>query len=284
MPVRSRASFRKTQWGSLDQSESNWSAALSGRFKLSDSWSATAGVGRATRTANSLERYSDRFPSTKFQLAAEVMGNPGLDPEAAVQLDVGVSGLASSGLAVQAELFWREIDDYITVAPDPTLPKRLPLSPPVVYRYINGEASFVGGEIRLSQRVNQVIAWRASASYVRAEDDTFDEPVLGIPPLTGVLGVTLTSPNGRFTGEAEVVATDRQDRVASSRGEQETPGYTTLDLSAGYALTGGLSLQLAVLNATDKEYAHHLNSPSPFSRLRIPERGRSVRFGVRLRR
>ena len=33
------------------------------------------------RTANVLERHSDRFPSTKFQVAAEFMGTPGIEFE-----------------------------------------------------------------------------------------------------------------------------------------------------------------------------------------------------------
>jgi hypothetical protein len=53
------------------------------------------GVGRAVRTANALERYSDRFPAVKFQNAAEFLGNPALSPERSLEWNIGTSFLAN---------------------------------------------------------------------------------------------------------------------------------------------------------------------------------------------
>ena len=42
----------------------------------------------------------------------------------------------------------------ITISRTPTdLPKRLPLSPPTVFRYINGTATFYGGELSAAYRL-----------------------------------------------------------------------------------------------------------------------------------
>ena len=119
--------FRDNTSGTLDQNETNFSAALSGKFKVNDLWLISTGLGRSVRTATAAERYSDRFPATKFQVSAEFMGNPALEPEKALELSLG-SEISFQGVFVQVDTFYREIDDYITVVPDPSLPKRLPLS------------------------------------------------------------------------------------------------------------------------------------------------------------
>ncbi|MDX1384776.1 MAG: TonB-dependent receptor, partial [Thermoanaerobaculia bacterium] len=168
----------------------------------------------------------------------------------------------------------------------PDLPKRLPLSPPVVYRYINGtEATFTGAELLLRQEVGRRFSWSTTGSYVRGDDDLFDEPVLGLAPLTGVIELETHGPDRRYGVALVTTMVDRQDRVATSRFEMPTPGYTTYDLRGSYAVNEALTLRAGVENLSDKAYSHHLNSPDPFSRQRIPEPGRSwylsFRWGAR---
>ena len=272
--------FLANTTGSRQKSDSHFSAAVSSTFDAGKHWSLSLGAGRAVRAPTALELYSDRFPSTRFQLAAEFMGNPDLDPEESLELNFGARGNFGV-LLVDIETFYRRIDDYITVAPDPTLPKRLPLSPPVVFRYVNGsEATFYGGELLLRQRVGDRVSWRGSLSYVRGEDEALDEPVLGAPPLHGEVGVRLHALEGRLWVDFATRFADRQDRVATSRFEQETPGWAVYDLSAGFELPRGLKLTAAVANLTDHAYAEHLNSPNPFTRERIHEIGRNVKLGI----
>ncbi|MCG8455699.1 MAG: TonB-dependent receptor, partial [Holophagales bacterium] len=162
---------------SLDQDETLWSAAASLTADLAPGWTLQAGLGRAVRTATALERYSDRFPSTRFQLAAEFVGNPQLDPETSTQLDLGFR-YTRGGTQVRLEGFYREIDDYITVVADPSLPKRLPLSPPTVFRYVNGEASFHGMELSIDHRPYPRFSWHGDLAWLEGTDDTLDEPAL----------------------------------------------------------------------------------------------------------
>ncbi len=271
--------------GSPNQSETNVSAAVSATIDVDEHWSLNVGVGRAVRTATVLERFSDRFPSTKFQLAAEFMGNPLLDPEESLELDVGARGVFGDGgslgdLVVDVEVFYREIDNYITVVPDSGLSRRLPLSPPTVYRYVNGsQATYFGGELMLRHRINGAVSWRGSLSYVHAEDEALDEPALGIAPLHGEVGVRFHTLGQRLWIDLATRFADRQDRVAASRFEQETPGYTVYNLAIGLEIAGGWSLNAAVENLSDHAYADHLNSPNPFTRMRILEIGRNARVG-----
>ncbi len=266
--------------GSSDQGETHVSAAVSATVDLDDRWALTLGAGRAVRTATVLERYSDRFPATKFQLAAEFMGNPELDPEQSLELNVGARGTYGDFL-IEAEAFYREIEDYITVTPDSGLAKRLPLSPPTVFRYVNGgQATYYGGELLLRHRVNNAVSWRGSVSYVRAEDEALDEPVLGIAPLRGEVAVRFHTLERRLWIDFATRFADAQNRVATSRFEQQTPGWVTYNLTAGFELSGGWSLSAAALNLTDHAYAEHLNSPNPYNGQRILEIGRNLQIGV----
>ncbi|MEM7479941.1 MAG: TonB-dependent receptor [Acidobacteriota bacterium] len=274
--------FRANTSGDLDQAETHVSAAVSGRWRLTDRWSATAGIGRAVRTATVLERYSDRFPASKFQASVEFMGNPALDPETSLELDLG-SQWSAGDFWLDVATFYRQIDDYITIVPDPTLPKRLPLSPPTVFRYINGDsATFWGGELTLRQQPSENFTWYASASYTRGEDDLLDEPVLGIEPLTGQLGLTVRSAGGRWWGDLSATFAERQDRVAIRRFEIETSGYTTVNLLLGTEVRQGLKMEVGAENLLDEAYADHLNARNPFTGQRIQEPGRAAFVRVKL--
>lgn len=271
--------FRANTTGDLDQSETNWSAAVSGRFRLDEGWTLSAGAGRAVRTATALERYSDRFPATKFQIAAEFMGDPGIEPEESFQVDLGAE-YRNGPFLFQVDAFHRSVDDYITVTPDPTLPRRLPLSPTTVYRYLNGdEARFSGGEIRVRHRATERVEWSASASYVRGEDKLFDEPVFGLPPLTGRFGLRL-EPREALWVDLDWTLVEGQDRVASSRLEQPTPGYSVVDLRFTWEPARSWRWLAGVENLLDKRYVNHLNSFDPFARARIAEQGRNVHAAV----
>lgn len=262
--------------GDLRQEEVNLSAALQWENRIGDRWAMTAGLGRVVRPANATERYSNWFPSTRFQVSAEFLGGPDLDPEISHQIDYGVR-MTSSRVAWSLETFYRIIDDYITVVPDPSIPKVHPGGLPVVYRYVNGDrASYVGFEAMVETRIAAGWQARLQADTVRAEDEMLDEPVFGIPPLRGVASLRYTRPTGRYYLEGRITAVDKQHRVATSRFEEATPGYTLYDLLAGLRLTDGVSLELRGENLTDKFYADHLNSIDPFTGARVPEPGRTV--------
>jgi iron complex outermembrane receptor protein len=130
-----------------NQDDTSVSAAVNATFRIQDRWLLNLGLGRSVRSATTLERYSDRFPAVKFQNAAEFLGNPALEPEKSLEWNLGTSILADEA-TFGTDVFGRRITDYITVLPDPDLPKRLPLSPDTVFRYVNGDAArFFGYEV-----------------------------------------------------------------------------------------------------------------------------------------
>ena len=102
------------------QNNTNVSAAANASLRVTDTWLVTLGVGRAVRSPSALERYADRFPAVKFQTAAEFMGNPLLVPEKSLEVNAGTT-LRVARATLEGDVFWRAIDDYITVAHDPNL-------------------------------------------------------------------------------------------------------------------------------------------------------------------
>ena len=68
----------------------------------------------------------------------------------------------------------------------------------------------------------------------------------------------------------------RQDRVATTRGEIPTAGYTACDVQGGVAVCEGALLRVGVNNVFDRQYVNHLNARNPFTGTPIPEPGRVV--------
>ena len=262
------------------QANTNVSAAANASLRLADGWLVTLGVGRAVRSPSVLERYSDRFPAVKFQTAAEFVGNPALVPEKSVEVNAG-STLYGGRASVEVDFFLRRVDDYITVAPDPNLARRLPLSPDRVFRYVQADAArFAGVDLRARSGAGPWIDLRGSWSFVRAEDLLFGEPLFGVPPFEQQYALDIHNPSRTRWFEVLVTNTAAQDRVAASRLELPTAGWTTIDLMAGAELVEGLTLRAGIQNLTDAFYVNHLNSLNPFTGQRIAEVGRTAYVGA----
>ncbi|RMG44487.1 MAG: TonB-dependent receptor [Acidobacteria bacterium] len=261
-------------------SRSALSAALGAAYRLGPGLRLEAGIGRAVRMPSALERFSDRFPSTAFQIAAEFVGDPGLAPEIAHEADLGLSG-TTRRFGFRVDVFWRRIEDMITVAIDPSLSPRLPSSPPQVYRYVNGRGGrFWGGELELETELSDTLRLQASASVVRGRDLTFDEPAFGVPPATGSVQLHWQPSGESLWFEMGIRGALRQRRVATARLELPTPGYSVVALRAGGRVAGAWRWQADIDNLFDRVYATHLTALDPFSKQRVPAPGRTLRISL----
>ena len=264
--------FRENVPGDPSARETNWSGAVTAGFRPNQQWSVSAGLGSAVRTADASERYGDRIPASKAQTSAEFVGTPGLDPERSTQADLWLQATYPR-FTLSVNGFARRIHDYITIEPT-DLPKRLPLSPPTVFRYINGEAVFWGAEATAAYALVPPLTLALGASYLWGEDETLDEPVLGISPPRGTARLRYQPLEQSFFVEGTLHTVAEQDRVAISRGEIPTGGYTTLNVQGGIGLPRGAMLRIGVTNLTDEQYVNHLNAKNPFTGIQIPEPGR----------
>ena len=262
------------------QANTSVSAAANASLRLTDRWQVTLGAGRAVRSPSALERYADRFPAVKFQTAAEFVGNPHLVPEKSLEFNAGTT-LRAGEAAVTLDVFRRRVDDYITVAPDPNLARRLPLSPDRLFRYVQADAArFAGFDLTAVSAAGPWIDLRGGWSYVRARDLLFDEPLFGVPPFEQQYAVEIHNPAGTRWLEVRMTRTAAQERVAVTRFEAPTQGWTTIDLTGGARMSEGLTLRAGVQNLTDEYYVNHLNSFNPFTRRRIAELGRRAYLGA----
>lgn len=266
--------FRDNVSTDFDQNEVNLSGAATAGVGLSANWTLFVGVGTAVRTADALERYSDRFPASKSQISAEFVGNPELKPERSNQADLWVEG-SYGNVSIQLSAFARKMNDYITLTPT-DLPKRLPLSPETVYQYVNGDATFWGFDAQAAIGVTDAWTLKLAGDYLWGEDDLLGEPAIGVAPPHGAVGVRYDTPSGAFYGEAtaDFVGRMSADRVATARGETPTDGYVTGDLRFGWQASERLLVRFGVENVTDKLYVDHLNAKNPYTGMQIPEAGR----------
>jgi iron complex outermembrane recepter protein len=266
------AFFLENASGDLASSEANLSGALTLSVPVSTAWSLSGGVGSVVRSADANERFSDRAPSKRAQIGAEFIGDPGLRPERSSQLDVWVEATYPRWRGT-LNVFAQRIDDHITIE-ETNLPRQSPMSAPTVFRYVNGDARYRGAEASATLALSPALSLFGAAAYLHGQDLTLDEPALGVSPLRGDAGIRWEpAQDGRF---AEITgrAATRQDRVSSTRGEEETAGYTTVDLQGGMPLPGGFFLRVGVNNLLDAEVVNHLNARNPFSGLTVPEPGR----------
>lgn len=256
--------------GPYDPSFTRLGGAFTASLPVGSNWTLAAGVGSTTRTPLAIELYGDRFPSTRAQTSAEFFGNPQLVPERSTQADLWLDGRFRD-VSVAMSVFYRSIDDYITLEPT-DLPRKLPMAPPTVFRYINGQASFWGAEARLAYRFAENWTSSVQLDYLWGQDETLDEPALGISPFRTDLA--LRYDRGPWYGQlvGHLVAT--QERVATTRNESPTEGYETLDLTAGWRSGMGVDLHAGVMNLTDVQYINHLNARNPFTGQQLPEPGR----------
>lgn len=265
--------------GALDRSETNANFSLAGRYDLAGGFTLAFGTGRVMRTPNALERYSDRFPSTRFQVAAEFMGNPTIQPETSTQGDLSIEW-KKGAFGISAAGYVRRLGDYITVRPDPSLAKRLPLSPPVVFRYVSGKSAFFRGWHIGVRRVGDRLEIRSQVHKTMADDRELMQPVLGIAPMEIDSTCRWNSSSGRYWAEYRMRNVWDQRRVSFSRMETPSPGFTIHGARLGAKLLRGtgadMDLHLGLENLGDKFYYEHLNSMNPFTRQRIPEMGRAL--------
>jgi iron complex outermembrane receptor protein len=177
-------------------------------------------------------------------------------------------------------------DNYITIVDAPGVDSALPLTPPEVFTYANGEALFSGAELAASVQMHPTLQMRLSGEYLWGRDASFadDEPAYGVAPAQAQLGTRWTpGPRGFFL-DASLRAVAEQDRVSTLRNEAPTDGFVTVDLGTGVSLPGDVNLRAGLSNVFDATYREHLSArTNMFDPLAaqegqtfIPEPGRSL--------
>ncbi len=271
--------------GDFNQSFTLGSAYLTGEYEVDDEWTALGGVAFAMRAPTMSELYPYSLTSTVFpqQTYSVLYGNPNLDAEKRIQIDLGMRGESDNGWSFGANTFAAWVYDYITFdAIDPGA---------LFYQPTNTDLAILAGvELQGSVDLADYVTAFGSLNYVEGRDldrnsnglfgltlnstrseltDRDHEALPNIPPLETILGIRFREPgeNSRWRVEFSARIVDDQSRVASSLAELPTSGFTTYDVRGYWQVTDAFSVVAGVENFTDKHYQEHLD---PHGRITTP--------------
>jgi outer membrane receptor protein involved in Fe transport len=271
-----------------------WSLFATLDYQLNSCWTLTGGAGYAMRPPNLTEMYAyGPFIGSLQPGLTYVEGDPLLDPERVLQVDLGAQ-VDYGAFRMGFSAFHAWAFDYITYddigenyLPPDVRPEFIPGESLQHVAYTNTDlATLTGFELLAEQDVNRWLTGFAVVSYVHGTDHSRStpariaqiirddpdiprskvegvdtEPLPGIPPLEARLGVRLHQgcPNPAWGVELEARVVDNQNRVAATLFEAPTPGFTIWNLRGYWQARKNLMLIGGVENITDKFYREHLD-------------------------
>jgi iron complex outermembrane receptor protein len=211
------------------------------------------------------------------------VGDPGLDPETAYQLDAGLEWRTVK-LAVGMSPFVSYFPNYIYLNPGYEF-DRLYGSGNQVFTYTQSQVVRYGGEVHAHYEPISSLVLGITGEYIYSRQLSGEKEGFGLPfspPANMLFHVKYTHdrvwnfPESYIGLDLRVVAA--QNRIVPP--EDPTPGYQVLDLVAGTELMFGrqtVSFGIQVLNLFNRAYFDHTS----FYRLvNVPEPGRSVVLNV----
>ena len=214
--------------------------------------------GRGTRTPSMIERYIYRFYIGSD--GREYIGNPYLKPEVNNQIELSVNKKWSK-IGVGISGFYSLMQNYITAFENSSFAGAgggcgggIAMAPK---QFWNVDANQYGFDAFFNYNIIEHLSFKSDIAYTIAYNETFDEPLAQVAPMSGHLGLKYETEKYWIDVRSELVAT--QSDFSTAFAESETPGHTTFDLRLGYKPLKGLSIGGAVLNITDEAYYNHLN-------------------------
>ena len=253
----------------LDRSDS----ALSGSVGLS--WEVTpllrpyANLARGFRAGEMRERYEASPRGDGYHY----LGNPQIEPETSLQLELGVKG-ADAVWDYSAALHQQRISHYITGQATGATVGGLP-----VKATVNLGSVVIRGLEAQARRQFGVGQWAdVKLSVLRGTNRDLDEPLFQMPAdeLSLGWGAAVTP---AWAVDSRLRLVRRQDRVATvfSRGtEDATAGFATADVGATWRYARDHSLRVAVKNLADKAYHEHLTEGVSGQEIQAPGRSLSL--------
>jgi iron complex outermembrane recepter protein len=259
----------------------SFSGSLAGLIDITPHWTTGINVARAFRRPAIEELFSDGPHLADFSYD---IGNPALDPEVGLGVDVFVRG-ALPRLAVEGSVFANHLSNYIYYEATGELDPRFRRYP--VFQARGDDARFVGAEGRVQWEAARYLVMDATVSGVRATRTATDDPLPDIPPVTASARVRYDTQRWfAMAGWDAAAAQNRVPRGIPINGEtvhpqQPTAGSGLLNAGFGLRWTAGdrlHSVTLRVDNVLDTEWRDHLSRIKDVA----PQPGRNVQLLYRL--
>lgn len=213
-------------------------------------------LGRATRSPGIAERYINQFPIGLDPY--EMLGNPQLKPEVNNQADL-IFRYQSEKTKFSVNVFAALLRDYISSEIVPGLQPSM-ASSPGVRQFVNVDKAFLTGfEFFWKQRLARVLSHDLSIVYTYGKNHELDEPLPEIPPLEIRYHVAGKFIKEKVRPELVIRRSCKQNRVANSYGETETPRFMVVDARVSWLINHVLTATGGVQNLFDKAYYEHLS-------------------------
>lgn len=253
-----------------DVSETNVGALLRYEHALSAQTSLFTGLSRTVRTADETERYINKWGVA----GSRWVGNPALEPEKHVQLDLGVAQ-KKGHFSWNGSLFFDKVSDFILRDNARGQAGILLADGSTIYR--NVDAELTGLELEAEQRLSTQWTITGQLAYVMRENTTDDRDIAQTPPLNGK--VQIDYQNRSWALGSRVRFADAQTKVdlLSSQEIGESPGYGVVDVYGRYQFNKNVKARFGIDNIFDKTYANHINRADGFNdAVRVNEPGMNV--------
>jgi len=244
------------EYPKLESGYFNPSLSAGGTKMFNQKTSVSLWLGTAQRSPGIAERYINFFPIGLDPY--EMLGNPQLEPETNNQADL-VFQFVTLKTSISVDLFSSFLRNYISSEIDPDLKPMMSTSPGV-RRYINIDKAFVTGfEIGWKQQLFRNIRHDLSVVYTYGEDQNLNEPLPEIPPLEIKYRLAGNFLKDRILPEILFRQVLKQDRIATSYGETESPAFNVFDFRLSWLVTKNITLTGGVENIFDTAYYEHLS-------------------------
>jgi hemoglobin/transferrin/lactoferrin receptor protein len=184
--------------------------------------------------------------------------NPGLVSETSQGLELGVKGRAGdSTFAVAA--FYNRYKNFIDAQTQLDCPADPACVPGFAFTFQATNLARVriyGVEAKGEWVLDRHWALAGSVAYANGKDETTDQPLNSVNPLTGVGGLRYTAAEGRWGGALNVTAVAGKNSAASVGNVQPflTPGFSVVDLTGYLNVNKHLRLAGGIFNVFNKKY------------------------------
>ena len=231
-------------------SDSSGTNAQAGLFyDLSESGKLHVTVARKTRLPDLKSRYSYRL--------GRALPNPDLDPEQAMNYEVGYENTFLSRIQLKTAVFVNDIRDYIQFArvPDPDDPTSL-----LDQNQNIGKVVTYGAEVGAGLQITSDLTAGLTYTYTEWDNRGNSDKITNIPKhsVAGYVAYTVFDPL-TLQVDSQYVST----RYSSSDGMREAGSYALANAKATYAVTKHFTTEFGVNNIADKAYEIEEGYPEP---------------------